>query len=74
MSLDHLSFGTHDITTTRAFYEGQLAFMQWQAVPGVPSDYDSGINHDLAVPRGTFHFAFRCPSVAALEARRRELP
>jgi len=104
MTLDHLSFGTHDITATRAFYEGQLgfpvlihermlmqeggtvehiffdcggdcalAFMQWQAVPGVPSDYDSGINHGLGVPTGTFHFAFRCPSLAALEARRQQL-
>lgn len=90
MTLDHLSFGTHDISATRAFYEGKLrfpvlihermlmqeggtvehiffdcgggcalAFMQWQAVPGVPS--------------GTFNFAFRCPSLEALEARRQEL-
>ena len=26
MTLDHLSFGTHDITATRDFYEGQLVF------------------------------------------------
>ncbi|MFM7219758.1 MAG: VOC family protein [Nodosilinea sp.] len=69
MTLDHLSFGTHDIAATRAFYGGKLgfpvlihermlmqeggtvehiffdcgggcalAFMQWQGVPGVPSD------------------------------------
>jgi catechol 2,3-dioxygenase-like lactoylglutathione lyase family enzyme len=104
MTLDHLSFGTHDISATRSFYEGKLgfpvlihermlmgeggtvnhiffdcgggcalAFMEWQAVPGVPSDYDSGINRGLGVPSGTFHFAFRCPSLAALEARRHEL-
>ncbi len=104
MTLDHLSFGTHDISATRAFYEGKLrfpvlihermlmqeggtvehiffdcgggcalAFMQWQAVPGVPNDYDSGINRGLGVPSGTFHFAFRCPSLEALEARRQEL-
>jgi catechol 2,3-dioxygenase-like lactoylglutathione lyase family enzyme len=104
MTLDHLSFGTHDIAATRRFYEEQLgfsvlihermlmqeggtvehmffdcgggcalAFMQWQAVPGVPSDYDSGINHGLGVPTGTFHFAFRCLSLAALEKRRQDL-
>jgi catechol 2,3-dioxygenase-like lactoylglutathione lyase family enzyme len=104
MTLDHLSFGTHDITATRGCYEGQLgfpvlihermlmqeggtvehvffdcggdcalAFMQWQAVPGVPMDYDCDINHGLGVPRGTFHFAFRCPSLVALEQRRQEL-
>ena len=104
MSLDHLSFGTHNITTTRAFYEEQLgfpvlihermlmqeggtmehiffdcggdcalAFMEWRSVPGVASDYDSGINHGLGVPTGTFHFAFRSPSLAALEGRRQEL-
>ena len=101
MTLDHLSFGTHDVMATRAFYEGQLgfpvlihermlmeeggtvehiffdcgggcalAFMQWQGVPGVPSDFDSGINRGLGVPRGTFHFAFRCDSLTALEERR----
>jgi catechol 2,3-dioxygenase-like lactoylglutathione lyase family enzyme len=104
MTLDHLSFGTHNITATRAFYEEQLgfpvlihermlieeggtvehiffdcggdcalAFMEWQAVPGVADDYDSGINHGLGVPTGTFHFAFRCHSLEALEARRNEL-
>lgn len=50
-----------------------LAFMQWVAVPGVPEDYDTGINAGLGVPPGTFHFAFRCASLAALEARRAEL-
>lgn len=104
MTIDHLSFGTHDIQATRAFYEGKLgfpvwihermlmeeggtvehlffdcggscslAFMQWEAVPGVSSDYDCDINRGLGVPSGTFHFAFRCPSVAALEQRRAEL-
>jgi catechol 2,3-dioxygenase-like lactoylglutathione lyase family enzyme len=101
MTLDHLSFGTHDVSATRDFYAGKLgfpvlihermlmqeggtvehiffdcggdcalAFMEWQGVPGVASDYDSGINHGLGVPTGTFHFAFRCPSLAALEQRR----
>ena len=104
MTLDHLSFGTHDLAATRQFYEQKLgfpvliheqllmaeggrvdhlfldcgggcalAFMQWIDVPGVSNDYDTGINRGLGVPRGTFHFAFRCPSLAALEARRQEL-
>ena len=50
-----------------------LAFMQWIDVPGIPSSYDTGINRGLGVPRGTFHFAFRCVSQAALRERRQEL-
>lgn len=50
-----------------------LAFMQWVEVPGVPQSYDTGINGGLGVPPGTFHFALRCPSLAALQDRRREL-
>lgn len=104
MTIDHLSFGTHNITATRAFYEEQLgfpvlihermliqeggtvehiffdcggqcalAFMQWQAVPGVPSNFDCSINRGLGVPSGTFHVAFRSPSLAALGDRRQEL-
>ena len=47
-----------------------LAFMQWIDVPGIPTSYDTGINRGLGVPRGTFHFAFRCASQQALEERR----
>jgi catechol 2,3-dioxygenase-like lactoylglutathione lyase family enzyme len=50
-----------------------IAFMQWVDVPGVPARYEAGINRGLGVPPGTFHFAFRCESLAALEARRTEL-
>jgi catechol 2,3-dioxygenase-like lactoylglutathione lyase family enzyme len=50
-----------------------LAFMQWIDVPGVPSDPDTSINRGLGLPNGTFHFAFRCNDLAALEARRLEL-
>lgn len=50
-----------------------LAFMQWLDVPGVPRDYDTGINRGLGVPNGTFHFAFRCSDEAALSARRQQL-
>jgi len=104
MTLDHLSFVTHDISATCFFCKGKLgypvlihermlmreggavnhiffdcgggcalAFMEWQGVSGVPNDYDNGINHGLGVPSGTFHFAFRCPSLEDLEARRHEL-
>jgi catechol 2,3-dioxygenase-like lactoylglutathione lyase family enzyme len=104
MTLDHLSFGTHDLTATRQFYEQKLgfpvliheqllmaeggrvehlfldcgggcalAFMQWVDVPGVSNNYDTGINQGLGVPRGTFHFAFRCDSRQALHQRQKEL-
>ena len=104
MTIDHLSFGTHDIAITRTFYAGKLgfpvlihdrmlmeeggvvehisfdcgggcalAFMQWQSVPGVPTNYDCSINRGLGVPSGTFHFALRCTTPAALEQRRLEL-
>jgi catechol 2,3-dioxygenase-like lactoylglutathione lyase family enzyme len=104
MTIDHLSFGTHDLVATRHFYEAQLgfaviiheqlliaeggrvehmffdcggdcalAFMQWIEVPGIPSAYDTGINRGLGVPRGTFHFAFRCTSQVALSERRQQL-
>jgi catechol 2,3-dioxygenase-like lactoylglutathione lyase family enzyme len=50
-----------------------LAFMQWLDVPGVPSEFDPGINRGLGMPRGTFHFALRCSEEEALHARRLEL-
>jgi catechol 2,3-dioxygenase-like lactoylglutathione lyase family enzyme len=50
-----------------------LAFMQWIDVPAVPIGYDTGINRGLGVPRGTFHFAFRCETQEALSERRRQL-
>lgn len=50
-----------------------LAFMQWIDVPGVPAEHDTSINRGLGLPAGTFHFAFRCDDLAALEARRQEL-
>ena len=50
-----------------------LAFMQWIDVPGVPTDPDTSINRGLGLPSGTFHFAFRCDDLTALEARRQEL-
>ncbi|HEX3521292.1 MAG TPA: VOC family protein [Stellaceae bacterium] len=49
---------------------GQLvAFLEPQGVPGIPTDYDAGINRGLGVPAGFYHFAFEAGSPAA---RKRE--
>ena len=50
-----------------------LAFMEARDVPGVPEDYDAGINAGLGVPGSFYHFAFEAGSVPALEAKRQEL-
>jgi catechol 2,3-dioxygenase-like lactoylglutathione lyase family enzyme len=50
-----------------------IAFMEPQGVPGVPVDYDAGINEGLGVPGAFYHFAFEAGSEAALAAKRREL-
>jgi catechol 2,3-dioxygenase-like lactoylglutathione lyase family enzyme len=104
VTIDHLSFGTLDLSATRGFYEGQLgfpvlihewmvmeeggrvdhlffdcggdcalAFMQWVDVPGVPAIFDTGINHGLGVPCGTFHFALRCADEKKLAVRHEQL-
>ena len=53
---------------------GQLiAFMEPRGVPGVPVEYDAGINRGLGVPDAFYHFAFEVGSVEALEAKRAEL-
>jgi catechol 2,3-dioxygenase-like lactoylglutathione lyase family enzyme len=50
-----------------------IAFMEPQGVPGIPEDYDAGINAGLGVPGSFYHFAFEAGSVDALEAKRQEL-
>ncbi len=50
-----------------------LAFMEARDVPGVPTEYDAGINRGLGVPSGFYHFAFEAGSEAALEEKRQEL-
>jgi catechol 2,3-dioxygenase-like lactoylglutathione lyase family enzyme len=50
-----------------------LAFMESQDVPGIPADYDAGINDGLNVPGSFYHFAFEAGSLDALEAKRQEL-
>jgi catechol 2,3-dioxygenase-like lactoylglutathione lyase family enzyme len=50
-----------------------LAFMESRGVPGVPVEYDAGINRGLGVPAAFYHFAFEAGSEAGLEAKRQEL-
>jgi len=50
-----------------------LAFMEPRGVPGIPAEYDAGINRGLGVPDAFYHFAFEVGSIEALEAKRTEL-
>ncbi len=50
-----------------------IAFMEPRGVPGVPVEYDAGINRGLGVPAAFYHFAFEAGSEAGLEAKRQEL-
>ena len=50
-----------------------IAFMEARGVPGVPAEYDAGINRGLGVPSMFYHFAFEAGSEAALEEKREEL-
>jgi catechol 2,3-dioxygenase-like lactoylglutathione lyase family enzyme len=53
---------------------GQLiAFMEPRGVPGIPVEYDAGINRGLGLPDAFYHFAFEVASQEALEAKRAEL-
>src|SRR5215831_19503037 len=49
-----------------------LAFME-PRVPGVPAEFDGGLNRPLGMPEGVYHFAFEAGSQAELEAKRTEL-
>ena len=50
-----------------------IAFMEAKNVPGVPVEYDAGINRGLGVPSAFYHFAFEAGTEAGLEAKRNEL-
>jgi glyoxylase I family protein len=53
---------------------GQLiAFMEPRGVPGIPLEYDAGINRGLGVPDAFYHFAFEVDSLEALESKRAAL-
>lgn len=50
-----------------------IAFMEARNVPGVPAEYDAGINRGLGVPSAFYHFAFEAGTEAGLEEKRQEL-
>lgn len=50
-----------------------LVFMEPRGVPGIPDDYDTGINRALGVPGGMYHFALRVASIDDLDRRRQAL-
>jgi catechol 2,3-dioxygenase-like lactoylglutathione lyase family enzyme len=50
-----------------------IAFMEARGVPGVPVEYQAGINRGLGVPDAFYHFAFEAGTEAALEEKRKEL-
>ena len=50
-----------------------IAFLEPRGVPGVPAEYDAGINRGVGVPAGFYHFAFEAGSEAALVDKRNEL-
>jgi catechol-2,3-dioxygenase len=50
-----------------------IAFMEARDVPGVPGEYDAGINRGLGLPGGIYHFAFEAGNEAALAQKREEL-
>ncbi len=50
-----------------------IAFMEASGVPGIPAEYDAGINRGLGVPGVFYHFAFEAGSEAALDEKRHGL-
>ena len=42
-----------------------IAFIEARGVPGIPAEYDAGINCGLGVPSVFYHFAFEAGSEAA---------
>jgi catechol 2,3-dioxygenase-like lactoylglutathione lyase family enzyme len=50
-----------------------LAFMEANDMPGVPAQYDAGINRGLGVPAAFYHFAFEAGTEAGLAAKRDQL-
>ena len=50
-----------------------IAFMEPNDIPGLPTDFDPGINRGLGIPGIFYHFAFEAGSVDALHAKRAEL-
>jgi hypothetical protein len=47
--------------------------MEAHGVPGVPAEYDAGINRGLGVPAAFYHFGFLAGNEPALLQKREEL-
>jgi catechol 2,3-dioxygenase-like lactoylglutathione lyase family enzyme len=53
---------------------GELfAFMECNELPGMPDDFDAGINRGLGIRGGMYHFAFRVDDESELLAKRDDL-
>jgi len=50
-----------------------IAFMEARGVPGIPAEFDAGINRGLGLPSAFYHFAFEAGSEAALQEKRSQL-
>ena len=50
-----------------------LAFIEGRGVPGVPTEFDAGINAAVGLPDMAYHFAFEAGSLEGLRAKREEL-
>lgn len=50
-----------------------IAFMEARDVPGIPQEYDAGINQGLGLPSAFYHFAFEAGSEKTLEEKRQAL-
>ena len=50
-----------------------IAFMEPRGIPGVPVEYDAGINRGLGLPSAFYHFAFEAGSERALADKRSEI-
>jgi catechol 2,3-dioxygenase-like lactoylglutathione lyase family enzyme len=50
-----------------------IAFMEPRGVPGIPAEFDAGINRGLGVPASFYHVAFEAGSEAGLAEKRDEL-
>ena len=50
-----------------------VAFMEPNNIPGLPDDFDTGINRGLGIPGVFYHFAFEAGNLHELNAKREEL-
>jgi catechol 2,3-dioxygenase-like lactoylglutathione lyase family enzyme len=50
-----------------------LAFMEIRGAPGIPQEFDAGVNRALGLPTICYHYAFEAGNLPSLEAKRQEL-